>query len=116
MTWQIVYQWIDLIWLPLALLLTHKQHRIVAAAYVLACVFMLRLQIEFMAETGHLYGYLNFLGFHPYERGLFVYGLFNIVFLLAAHFSPGARPVIIMASALSLFFTAMFSATIIMLL
>lgn len=112
----VLYQWLDVIWLPLVLLAAHKGHRIFALAFVAACIVMLRLQVELIVSTGYPTGYLGILDNPVFQRGLIVYGVFILIYMLLAYFSPGARRIVVMAASLSLFFTAMFISTIVMVL
>ncbi len=99
----LLYQWIDLLWLPVGLGAVHKGQRIKTLLFVGACVLTLRTQIELMESIDHPHGFLNLIGLGLYERGLIVYGFLIMLFLILAHLSPNTKGVIFMAAALSLY-------------
>lgn len=112
----IIYQWIDLFWLVMVLVAVHKQHRLLAAGYVLSCVFMLRLQVEIMGSIHYSTGILRVMDSDVFDRGLIVYSVFYLLYFLMAHYSPGSRQVIFMAASLSIFFFALSVSTFVMVL
>ena len=97
------YQWIDLFWIPVGLLVTRRGQYLLTTAFILACVGTLRLQLEFMDSIDRHDGILGFVTMGLYERGLFVYGFLIAVFLILAHFSPRTKGVIFLAASLSIF-------------
>lgn len=99
----IVYPWIDLIWLPMALFVARKGQRIMACLFVLACILTLRTQLELMGSIHKEDGLLGWLPFGLYERGLIIYGFLIALFLILAHFSPNTKGSIFLAAALSLY-------------
>ncbi len=102
----LLYQWIDLLWVPVALLATHRGHRLMAAAFVLACVFSLRLQIELMQSIGFPNGIMGLLHADAYPRGLVAYGLLIGFFLLLAHLSRGTFYAVFIGAAVTVYFIA----------
>ncbi len=104
-------QWIDLLWLPVALLAARRGHRLMAAAFVLICAFTLRLQIELMESIGYGHGILGFMDAGLYSRGLVCYGIVTAFFLLLARLSPGTMKTVFLAAGLSLY---IFAATLAM--
>lgn len=112
---QTVYQWIDLLWLPIALLVTHKGHRLLAAGFVLACSATLRLQVELMDDIGHADGFLGILGGDAYMRGLIAYGALIAVFLTLAYFSPRTTKIVFLAAAIGIYLLAFAASMLLML-
>ncbi len=110
----LIYQWIDLIWLPVSLFVVHKNQRIKVALYVLSCVMTLRLQVELMEEIDAAHGLLKLMNSHVFHRGLVVYGVFNMLYLILAYFSPRTRPVVFIAASISIYFLAFCSSMILM--
>lgn len=110
------YQWIDLLWVPVGLLAVHKGQRLMTATFVLAIVFMLRIQLELMASVGHPDGFLHLIDMGLFERGLVVYGFIIAIFLILAYFSPDTKGAVFMAACLSLYFIGFFVSTLAMLL
>ena len=65
-----ILQWIDLIWLPLMMLVVHKDQRLIAIGFFAACALMMRLEIELMTSTGFITGMLPLMESHIHYRGL----------------------------------------------
>lgn len=99
----IIYQWIDLIWIPVALLFTRPGQRLLACGFVIVCVLTLRTQIELMESIHKGAGLLGWLDLGLYERGLIIYGFLIALFLILAHFSPNTKGVIFLAASLTLY-------------
>ena len=111
---QLIYQWIDLLWFPLAWFAVHKGQRWITFVFLAACSLMLRMQAELMSDIDRSHGILQFLGGDAFQRGLFVYGLFIMVFLVLTHYSPNTRGFIMIGAALSMFIMAFIASMIIM--
>lgn len=99
----LIYQWIDLLWLPVGLVVAHRGQRIKTAVFVLTCVFTLRTQLELMAEIGFPAGILGLWNLGLYERGLIIYGLLIAAFLALVYFSPRTRGVVFLAAMISVY-------------
>lgn len=102
----LLYQWIDLLWLPVGLIAVHKGHRWMTAGFIIVCILTLRLQVDLMRSTGYETGFLPLMESDLYSRGLFTYGLIIMIFLLLAHFSPRTTGVIFFAATLSVYLLA----------
>ena len=102
----LLYQWMDLLWLPVALVAVHKGQRLNTAAFILICIMTLRAQIELMQSMGHPNGIVGLLHSGAYERGLVVYGIIFALFLVLAYFSPNTRGIIYFAATLSIYIFA----------
>ena len=111
-----IYQWIDLLWLPIAWFSVHKHHRLKAMAFVLTCVFILRTQVELVDTIGYSAGFLPFWDTPALTRGLIVYSIVIAVFLLLAHYSPRTKNIIFFAASLTMFFFAFIASMLIMLI
>ena len=111
-----IVQWIDTIWLLLALLVVHKRQWGWVLGFMAACMLMMRLQAELMTSTGHPYGFLPLMESHVFQRGQAAYSIFYGIYLILAYYSPSARPAIMMAASVSMFFTALFVSMIVMVL
>jgi hypothetical protein len=112
----LLYQWIDLLWVPVALFMTHKGHRVMGMAFVLSCVFTLRLQVELMDSIGFPDGILGLIHADAFKRGLIVWGILIGLFLLLARLSPNAFYAVFMAAALTIYFLAFTASTVLMVL
>jgi hypothetical protein len=99
----LIYQWIDLLWVPIGLIASHRGQRIKTTIFVLTCVFTLRTQLELMDSIGHPDGFLGLWSLGLYERGLIFYGLLNMIFLILVHLSPSTKGVIFLAAMISLY-------------
>lgn len=103
---QTLFAWIDMVWVPVAFFAAHKGHRIHAVAFALACVLALRFQIELMNEIGFPRGIFKVMDTPLFTRGIVVYGVFVVLFLLMARFSKGADTFIYIAAAITVFIAA----------
>ncbi len=103
----IVLQWIDVLWLALALALVRPDQRPFVAGFFAACMMMMRLQIELMKSLGYSHGLFGLLSLHVFYRGLAAYSFFYAVYLVVACFSPLARGTILMATSILFFFAAL---------
>ncbi len=99
----LIYQWIDLLWLPVGLLAAHRGQRISTAVFILTCILTLRTQLEIMGEIGHPEGFLGLWNLGLYERGLIIYGLLITLFLILVHFSPRTRGAVFLVAMISLY-------------
>ncbi len=111
--WQM---WLDLIWLPVSLAIVHKGQRIKAFVFVLCCIAALRMQLEFIQVLGFEKGFFNLIDATPFQRGLIIYSVFIMLFLILSYFSPGTKGFVYMAAAISLFFMAFVATTFLMIL
>ena len=99
----LIYQWIDLLWLPIGLLAAHRGQRIKTSIFILTCILTLRTQIEIMNEIGRPEGFFGLWNLGLYERGLIIYGLLIMAFLILVHLSPNTKGVIFLAAMISLY-------------
>lgn len=102
----LVYQWIDLLWLPVGLAVVHRGQRLMTAGFVLSCVFSLRLQLELMAVIGFSRGFFQLIEAPLYNRGLVIYAPVIALFLVLAHFSPRTHGAVFLAAAIALYIVA----------
>ena len=98
-----LYQWIDLLWLPVAMVTVHKGQRALTAVFMLVCIFSMRAQVELMQSFGRPGGFTGLLQAGAYERGLVVYGIVFTLFLILAYFSPHTKGVIFLAATLTIY-------------
>ncbi len=106
--------WIDLLWLPVTLFVVHTGQRLGAAAFVMICLLVLRLQVEVIESIGFNTGFTGWIDAPAKMRGMIVYSVFIMLFLVLAYFSPATKGAIFLAACLSLFFMAFAASTIIM--
>lgn len=99
----LLYQWIDLLWIPVGLVTVHKGQRLLTTGFILVCILTLRTQIELMGSIDRDGGLLGFWNAGLYERGLVIYGFLIALFLILAHFSRNTKGVIFLAASLSIY-------------
>lgn len=98
--------WVDVIWLPLAWFVVNKEQRWLALGTIAGCMVMMRLEAELIESTGFSHGMLPFLDSPVYDRGLVVYSVFYVLYLILAYYSPGSRSWVFTAASISIFFMA----------
>ncbi len=111
-----VYQWMDVIWLPLGLFIATKGQRWLVSAFFITCMIMMRLQVEVMQSINYPNGFAGLLSSGAFERGMVTYSLFYVIYLILVYFSPNSRGVIFFAASISIFFMAFFISSMVMLL
>lgn len=112
----LIYQWIDLIWLPIGWFAVHKGHRWYMLAFLVTCIATLRTQTELMDGIGYPAGILHLMDSPVRTRGLITYSVIFTLFLLLAHYSRGTRGIVFLAAALSIYIFAFCLSMVIMLL
>ncbi|MCB1784407.1 MAG: hypothetical protein KDI13_10490 [Alphaproteobacteria bacterium] len=112
----LIYHWIDILWLPIGYFGVHKRHRWWSVGFIAGCMLMMRLQAELLIYGGFTNGIMGLLHSSVYSRGLVTYGIFYALFFIIAHYSPRTEGVIFMAACLSIFFMAFFTTAIVMIL
>ena len=101
-----IYQWVDLLWLPIGWYAVDQKHRLKTLSFIITCILVLRTQVELIESTGFGEGFLPFIEVPAFTRGLIVYSLAITLFLLLAHFSPRTQNIVFFAAALTIFFFA----------
>jgi hypothetical protein len=112
----IILQWIDALWLIPALFFAHKGQRLCLAGLVLSGMILLRLQVELMQSMGYPFGMLMLVPLPLFLRGLAVYSLFYLGFLVFARSAPQSQGALFMAATMSVFFAAFFVSMFVMIL
>ncbi len=102
----IALNWLDALWIPLALIFLAKHQKIKGALFILLCMIALRLQVELFNELGYPDGFLPLWDFPIMYRGYIVYGLFIFGFLLLGHVSKERNSFVYMAAGISIFILA----------
>lgn len=98
--------WLDLLWVPVALLCLHQGQRMKGAFFVLICAFIMRLQIQLMEEIGFGNGFLTLMSTPLHTRGLIVYSLFILIFFLLSYYSPKIDKFVHIAASITIFTAA----------
>ncbi len=98
--------YIDAAWIPVLALILRKGQRLWAALFVVACMVMMRLMIDFMVEIGYPRGVLGLTNMPLFMRGLWTYGAIYVFYAVMARAFPGTKGIFLIASSLTLFFIA----------
>ena len=112
----LIYQWIDLLWLPLGFFAVAPKFRWLTLGFIAACLLMMRMQIELMVYTGYETGILPLMTSHIQTRGLLTYGVFMALFLILANFSNRTQKVVFLAASITIFIAAFLVSTVLMML
>ena len=115
-TVQTIFPWLDLLWVPVALLTAERGKRLFTAVFAGACVLLLRLQVELLRGIGFSKGFLGFMTSDILYRGMVVYGVFILLFLILAHFSKGGDKNIHIAASITILIAAFCVSSFIMVL
>ncbi len=102
----VILQWIDVIWLPLAFFFVHKDQRMWAVGSILSCMAMMRMLTELMESIKYPDGIIGLWEMPVHNRGLLVYSLFYLGYLLFAYYAPNARGAVFMAGSITVFFVS----------
>lgn len=111
-----LYFYIDLIWVPIALIVVHKEQRGWTIGFLLCGMIMMRMLIELIESTGYPTGILPFLHASAFQRGLAVYSVFYMLFMILAYYSPKTDKHVFMSGAISMFILASVICTLVMVL
>jgi hypothetical protein len=111
-----ILQWIDVIWLPLAWFVVHKEQRLWAVGCILSCMVMMRMLSELMISIGYPRGLIGLWSMPVHDRGLLVYSFFYFVYLVLAYYSPYSKGALFMAASITIFFAASFTYALVMVL
>lgn len=98
---EFLLNWLDALWLLVAVFLLRKDQKLKAVLFVLACMLLLRFQLELFSDTGYGTGFLPLIDTPVLYRGYAVYGLFTALFLFLGHVSKEPNTFIYMAAAIS---------------
>jgi len=113
---QIAYEWMDLIWVPVALVSVERGKRLLTLGFIGLCVLALRLQIELFRDLGFSRGYLGFMESDIFPRGIITYGIFTAFFLILAFYSKGSDKNVHMAASISILIAAFCVSSFVMVL
>jgi hypothetical protein len=103
---QIIYQWIDFLWLPIGFFTVHKSQRLMTLAFIFTCLITFRTQVELIESTGFETGFLGIMHSSLHSRGIIVYSIIIMLFLILAYLSPQTKGVIFFAATISIYLLA----------
>ncbi len=101
-----IIDWIDLLWVPVALVVVERGKRLSTCGFVLSCSLLLRLEVELLQQLGFPRGFFGFMRSDIFLRGLVTYGAFIAFFLLLAHYSKGSDKNVHMAASITILIAA----------
>lgn len=113
---EIVLSWVDLLWLPVAVLAVGKKNRGKSILFALSCILMLRLQAQLMHEIGFDAGILTFVQWPALYKGMAIYGFFMSVFYGLSAVSKNTDPYVFMGASISIFFLSFCISSVVMVL
>lgn len=113
-TAQTLMNWIDLFWIPVALVTMEKGKKIKTCLFILGCSLLLRLQVEFLQQIGYPQGFTGWIETPVFTRGLITYSCFIAFFLIIAHFSKGGDKHVHIAASITILIAAFCLSTVIM--
>ena len=112
----VIYSWIDVIWLPIVYFGAYKQHRWWSIGLILFSMTLIRLLAEIMTYSGYNNGIMGFLEANVHTRGIIVSSFFYILFMILSYYSKDTKGAAFMAACLSIFFMIFVSSSIAMIL
>ena len=115
-TTQTLFDNIDLLWIPVALLTMERGKRLKTCAFVLSCWLLLRLQVELLQELGMGQGFFGLMDTTIFHRGLITYSVFILLFLILAFFSKGSDKHVHLAASITMMIAAFCVSSFVMIL
>ena len=103
-TW--IVNFIDLIWIPVALVVVAPRQRVWAVLFVLLCALSMRLQIELMVDAGYGKGFTLLLDSDVKTRATLIYGIFTALYLALVYFSPRTPWAVLLSASIVIYITA----------
>ena len=111
-----VLQWIDLAWLVLVLCVARKDQRGWVFGFFIGSMIMMRMLVELMTSIGHPNGLMGFMDTPVHTRGLIVYSIAYVIYMVLIRYSPNAKGALLMAASIGFFFFSFFTTAIVMVL
>jgi len=108
--------WIDLLWIPIAIITMERGKKIKTALFAGGCVLLLRLQVELLQQVGFGAGFFHWLAISILQRGMITYACFILFFLIIAYYSPGTNNHVHMAASIGILILAFCVSTFVMVL
>lgn len=111
---QYIFPWLDLLWIPLALLVLPKMQWLESCAVIICSAIMLRLQVEMFDGFGYSNGVFGFLPYDIFIKGMVAYSLIIALYMIAILILNQYRWRAHIVLSLSVFFNASIFSAIIM--
>lgn len=113
---QTAFDWIDLLWVPVALLTMERGKKIFTCLFVLSCSLLLRLQVELLQQMHYPRGIIGLMKTDVFTRGLVAYGAAIALFLVLAHYSKGGDKNVHIAASITILIGVFCLSSVIMVL
>lgn len=97
-----ILQWLDLAWVPAALLVVHRHQRWIALGFFAGSMLMMRLLIECAHSLGIDHGLTGLIKTSLLVRALIVYSLSYMIYIGWLYVMPKAYKSMLMAGSLLL--------------
>jgi len=111
-----LYNWIDLLWIPVLFFGVHKKHRWYGAGFAVGSIILVHTLSEIMVSIGHPTGIFGLMTSNIHSRLLITSSIIYSLFLLTAHYSRGTQGVVFMAASLTFFFLMLMVGSVVMVL
>jgi hypothetical protein len=111
---EIIYRWIDVLWLPLVFFFVSKRHRMMLLSFILISMVVMRLQIEIIESTGFNFGFLGLSTLSVHARAMIVYTISYLILFISDLFLPKIEKIGFMSLCLAVFFMAFFTSMLFM--
>lgn len=112
----LLYHWIDLLWIPVLFFGVHKRHRWYAGGFIIGSIILVHTMSEIMTSIGHPTGIIGYMSSNVHARLLITSSIIYTIFLFVAHYSPKTMGVVFMAASLTFFFLILVIGSIVMVL
>lgn len=96
-------RWVDVVWIPILLLATHRGQRITALLFGVCNIFMMRLMVELMIWFGLSQGALGVLSIGLLLRGFLYFSVVHCLYLLYAYVVRKGAPAMFMSGTVMAF-------------
>jgi hypothetical protein len=116
LVFDLLYHWVDLLWVPIFFFGVHKKHRWYALGFAIGTIILVHTLSEIMVSIGYPTGIISYMSSNVHSRLLITSSIIYSIFLIIAHYSPGTRGVVFMAASLTFFFLTLVISSIIMVL
>ncbi len=111
-----ILQWIDVLWLAIAMAVVHPRQRLIAGGFFIGCMLMMRLLVELMESIGYPHGLIGLMDSAVRMRALIVYSIFYLLYIILLYVSPRGFQAVLLGASISVFFMAALLTTFVMVL
>lgn len=112
----LIYHWIDILWIPVLFFGVHKKHRWYACGFATGSIILVHTMSEIMTSIGYPNGIIGYISLDVHSRLLIISIIIYSAFLLVARFSSKTLGVVFMAASLTFFFLILVVGSLIMVL